>query len=102
MIINNAKYYASKSATASDLQDNLTHYSKTVTITRDGNDTVTHTRNRNFEHKLLSNQTLPVVVLKMNPRIDNRILPIGGAYQTLLMPVTKEAVCRRGVRRRVG
>ena len=52
LIINNDKYYASKYATASDLQDNLTHDSKTVTINSNGNDTVTHTRIGNFEQKL--------------------------------------------------
>ena len=50
------------------------------------------TSNRNFQQKLLSNRTLPIVVPTMNLRIDNRIAPIGGASQTLFTPATKEVV----------
>ena len=87
--INNAKYYASNSVTASDTQGNLTRNPKTATHTNNSNETVTNTSNGNFEQKLLSNRNLPAVVLAMNPRIDEMIAPIGGAYQTLLTPATK-------------
>ena len=42
--------------------------------------------------KILSNRTIPVVVPKMNPGIDQRIAPILVAPQTLLTPATKEVV----------
>ena len=87
--INNTKYYASNSKTTSDPQGNLTQNPKTVTDTRNGKETVTDTSNGNFEQKLLSNRTLPVVVPTMNPRIGDRIVPIGGASQTILTLVTK-------------
>ena len=51
-----------------------------------------HINNGNFEQKLLSIRTLPVVVLTMNPSIDDSIAPIGEDSQTLLMPMTKEVV----------
>ena len=50
------------------------------------------TSNGNLQQKLLSNRTFPVVVPRMNLRIDNMITPIGRYYQTLLAPVTKEVV----------
>ena len=50
------------------------------------------TSNGNCEQKLLSNRTLPVVVLTINPRIDDIIAPLGGASQALLIPATKEVV----------
>ena len=50
------------------------------------------TSNRNFEKKLLSNWTLPVVVPAMNPITDQKIALIVVAPQTLLMPATKEVV----------
>ena len=82
---------------ASDAQGDPTHYLETVTHTSNANEKFTYTSNGYFEHKLLSNCTLPVVVSTMNPRIDDRIAPIGGASQTLSTPATKEvsvhAVC---------
>ena len=44
LTINDAKYYESNTATTSDAQGNLTNNPETIT----------HTRNRNFEQKLLS------------------------------------------------
>ena len=63
-----------------------------VTHTSNRNETVTHTSNGNFEQKLLSNQTIPVVVPKMSPIIDQQISPIVMAPQTILMPATKDVV----------
>ena len=45
-----------------------------------------------FEQKLLSNWTIPVVVLTINPSIDQRIAPIVLAPQTLLTTATNEVV----------
>ena len=56
------------------------------------NKTVTLTSNWNFFKYILSNWTIPVVVPKMNPRIDQRIAPILIVPQTILMPSTKEVV----------
>ena len=56
------------------------------------NETVTHTSNSNFEHKLLSNRTIPVIPLAMNPNFDKGIAPIVLAPQTLLATKTKEVV----------
>ena len=74
--INDAKYYESNSGTASDTQGDFTSNPETVTHTSSKNETVTHTSNGNFEQKLLINRTIPVVLMTMNPRIDQRILPI--------------------------
>ena len=46
----------------------------------------------NFEKKLLTNQTLPVVILAMNLRIDSMIVLIGVSSQTLSTPAMKEVV----------
>ena len=50
LTINNSKYYASNSGTASDAQGNITHDPKTVTHTSNSKEKVTDTSNRNFEH----------------------------------------------------
>ena len=76
MTTNDAKYYESSTATASDAQGDITHNAETVTQTSNGNDTVACTSNGNFENKLLSKRTIPVVVPTMNPRIDQRIATI--------------------------
>ena len=80
--INDSKYYESNTANASDTQCDITRITETVT----------HTRNGNFEQKILSNRTIPVVVLTMIPMIDQSIPPIAMTPQTLLTPATKEVV----------
>ena len=89
LTINDAKYYESNTATASDAQGGIVRNPETVAHNSNGNETVTHTSNVNFEQKLLSNRTIPVVALMMNPSIDQIIAPILMAPQTLLMPGTK-------------
>ena len=54
-----------------------------------GNKKVIDTSNGNFEQELLSNQTIPVVVLKMNLRIDQRIVLIVVATKRHLVPAAK-------------
>ena len=49
LTINDARYYESNTATASDTQGHPTRNPETVTHTSNRNETVTHTRNRNFE-----------------------------------------------------
>ena len=66
----------------SGAQGDLTRNSKTVT----------HTSNRNFEQKLLSNRTIPVLPLPMNPSIDQGIAPIILSPQTLLTSARKEVI----------
>ena len=80
--INDAKCYESKIATASDSQDDLTRNTKTVP----------HTRNGNFEQRVLSYWTIPVLHLLTNTGIDQGIALSILAPQTLLKPVTKEVV----------
>ena len=92
LTINNAKYYESNTATASDAQGDLTLDPETVTHTSNGNEPVTRTSNRNFEQKLLSNRTIPAVVPTMNPRIYQNITPILLTPQTLLTPATKKVI----------
>ena len=79
--IDDAEYYWSITATASDTQGDLTRIL----------DIVTHTRNGNFEKKL-SNQTIPVLPQVMNPNIYQWVAPIVVAPQTLLAPETREVV----------
>ena len=85
LTINDTKYYESDTATANDARVNPTRNSKTFTHTSNGNETVTDTSNRYFEQKVLSNRTIPVVVLTMNPRINQRIGRIVATPQTLLI-----------------
>ena len=54
LTINNARYYESNTATASDAQGDLTRNMQTVNHTIIGNETVTHTSNGNFEKIELS------------------------------------------------
>ena len=82
LTINYAEYYVSNSVTANDAKGDPAINPKTLTHTSDGKENVTDTSNSNFEPKILSNRTLPVVFPTMNPRIDDRIAPIGGASQT--------------------
>ena len=81
LTINDVGYYESDTATTWDAKGNITRNPETVTPTSNGNKPVTHTRNSNFE-KILSNQTIHVVVPTMNPSIDQSIAPIGLAPQT--------------------
>ena len=90
LTINDTKYYESNTATVSDAQSNITHNMESVTHSNNGNETPTNTSNGNVEQKLLSNQTIPVVILTMNPRIEQRTALIVVAHQTLLTPSTKE------------
>ena len=76
LTINSYKYYESGTATASDTQSDPTIDTKTVTHIINGKGKLTDTRNRNSEQKLLSNKTLPVIILTMNPDIDPIIVPI--------------------------
>ena len=92
LIINDARYYESNTATASDSQDYLTRNPETVTHTRSGNETANHTSNTNSEQQSLSNRTISVVVLMMNPKIEQMIAPIVLELQTLPTPATKEVV----------
>ena len=92
LTVNDAKYYESKTVTASDAQGDLTRNLETVTHTSNKNKTVTNTSNGNFEQKLLSNRTIPVVVPKMNPRIDQIIATSLVVPQALFTPLTKEVV----------
>ena len=75
LTINNAEYYESNTATASDAQGNLTSDLETVTCTS----------NRIFDQKLLSFRTIPVLPPSTKPGIMAIILtPL-----TLLTPATK-------------
>ena len=92
MIINDAKYYESDTATESDSQGDPIRNPKTVTHTSNGKGKVMYNNKRNFGKTLLSNRTLPVVVPMMNPRIDLMIVLIVVGSQTLLVHETKEVV----------
>ena len=75
-----------------DTQGDITCNPETITHTINGNEIVTHTSNGNIEQKTLSNRTIPVLPLAVNPWIDQGIAPIVSVPQTLLAPVTKEVV----------
>ena len=80
--INNAIYYESNTATASEAQGDLTRNSEIIT----------HTSNGNFEQKLLSYQTIPVLTPPTNRGIEQEIASIILTPQTQLAPTTKEIV----------
>ena len=92
MTINNDVYYESISATASDIQGYLTRNPKTVNHTSNRKEKFAENSHGDFEQKLLSNRTLPVVVPTMNLGICDRIAPIEGASQTLSTLATKEVI----------
>ena len=92
LTINYAKYYKSNTATANGAQGDHTYNPETVTHTRNGNETANHTINRNSELQILINWTIPVVVLMMNPKIEQMIAPIVLELQTLSTPATKDVV----------
>ena len=82
LTIKDTKYYESNTATASDAQGNLTQ----------SKETFTHTSNRIFEQKLLSNWTIPILPSPANREIDQGIETIRLAPQMLLTLLTKEIV----------
>ena len=84
LTINDAKYYESDKETAIDAQGDPTRDPKIVTHTSNRNENFMDTSNGNFEQKLLSNQTIPVIILTINPRISQRIYPMVLVPQTLL------------------
>ena len=81
----NTEYYLSKSTIMNDAKCDLASNPKTVNQTSEEKGKGTDTSNGNLKQKLLSNRTLPVVVLTMNPRIDYNIVPIGGSYKMLCL-----------------
>ena len=82
MTINDTKYYESNTATVGEAQSDLTRNPETVT----------HTRNGDFEPKLLSFRTISVLSPLKNPGIDQGIEATILTPQPLLMPETKEIV----------
>ena len=70
LTIKDAKYYELDTSTANDAQGGPTRNPKTVTHTCNEKRKVTDTSNGDFEQKLLSNRTLPVIVPTMNLIID--------------------------------
>ena len=92
MKINDAKYYESNTETAGDAQFDPTQNPEIVANTSNGNETVIHASNGNFEQKILSKRTIPVVVPTINPRIDQRVAPILVVPKTILVPATKEVI----------
>ena len=88
--INDSKYYESNTTTASDSQGYIKRNPETFTRTSNGNKTVNHTSNSNFEQRLLRNCTIPFVVPMMSLRIDKSIAPIVKAPQILLTPAITE------------
>ena len=92
LTINNAKYYESKTETASDSQGDPARNTETVTHTSNGNEIVTHTSNMNFVQKVLSYCTIPAVVPTMSLRIYQRVVSIVLAPHSLLMLAMNEVV----------
>ena len=78
LTIDDAEYFESNTATASDAQGNLTSHPETVT----------HASNIIFEQKLLSCRTIPILPPPTNLGIASIILP----PPMLVKPTTKEIV----------
>ena len=75
-----------------DAKRNPSRNPKTFTDTSDGKEMVAYNINVIFQQKILSNRTLPVVVLMMEPRIDDRIATVGGDYHTLATTAMVEVI----------
>ena len=80
LTINDAEYYESNTATASDAQGDISRNPGKVT----------HTSNRTVEQKLMSYLTIPVMPPPMNPGIYQGIAPIILAPQKILTPAMKK------------
>ena len=78
--------------TKSDAQDDRKHNWETVIHTSNGNETVTNISNGDFEQMFLSKRTIPVFVLTISPKINQRVALIVMAPHMLLAPATKEDV----------
>ena len=89
LTINDAKYYESNTATASDAQGGIVRNPETVAHNSNRNETVTHTSNRNFEPKSLINWTIPIFPPVMNPEIDQGVAPIVLTPHLLFASATK-------------
>ena len=91
--INDAGYYVSDSANTNDAKGGPASDLKKTTQTSNGKKRkITDTRNRVLQQTLLSNRTLPIINMAMDPRIDNRIENCDGNPHTLAMPTTKEVI----------
>ena len=80
MTINDTRYYDSESANANDSKVDPARNPKIATQTSDRKKgKVTDTRNGDLQQKLLSNQTLPIIATRIDPRIDNRVATSGAS-----------------------
>ena len=96
---NNTEYYVSKSATANDSKCYPTSNPKTVTHTSGGEGKVKDISKGILKQTLLSDWTLSVVVLTMDPMIEYRIAKIVGASHTLLKTATKKFISNAALQR---
>ena len=89
--VNDDEYYVSESWNENDAKVNPARNPKTVTHTSDRKKIkVTDTSNWILQQTLLSNQTLPIFTMKMDPRIGDMIETCGGTPRTLTTPTIEE------------
>ena len=96
LTINDAGYYNSDEDYA---EGDTVSYPKGATYTSDKKKRkATDTSNRNLQHKLLMNRTLPIINTTIDPRIPDRVATCGGAHHARMAPTTKpvimDAACR--------
>ena len=90
LTINNTRYYKSDSAKENDTKGDPESNPKVATHTSDGNKRkVTDTSNRDLQQKLLSNLTLPIITMTIEPHIYNRVDTCRWTPHTIATPLTK-------------
>ena len=91
--INDTRYYDSESANANDSKVDPARNPKIATQTSDGKKgKVTDTRNGDLQQKLLSNQTLPIITITMDPHIDDGVTTCGASPHKIKMSLTLDVV----------
>ena len=93
LTINDAVYYESDSANAKDTKVNPTSDPNTATHTSDGKKRkVTETSNGYLQQKLLSNRTLPIITITIDPQTYDRISTCSGTPHTIVTHLMKEFI----------
>ena len=87
MTINDAGYYNSDK---NDAEGDPASNPKVYTHTSDGKKRkVTDISNENLQQKLIINRILPIITMKIDPRIPDRVATFGGTPHAHTTPTTK-------------
>ena len=91
LTIKNTAYHVSDSANADDANGNPASDPKTVTHASDGKKKLADASNGILQKTLLSNQTLTIVTMIMDPRMDDMIATCRGNPHTLAIILQRKS-----------